>query len=112
MRLSIRYPARCSWRIAIATALLTASALLGWALLWPDSGCAQPACARQRFNIAIEVDALQQVPVIPFEVPVQDQSVSLRAIMSGGGIDTVVRPDNLDLPYKAASGPLDRADLY
>jgi hypothetical protein len=55
--------------------------LLGWALLWPDSTCAQPACARQRFSIAIEVDALQQVPVIPFGVPVQDQSVSLRAIM-------------------------------
>jgi len=112
MRLSLRYPKRPSWRIAIATALLTASALLGWALLWPDSSCAQPACARQRFSIAIEVDALQQVPVIPFDVPVQGQSVSLRAIMSGGGIDTAVTPDNLDLPYKAASGPLDRADLY
>ena len=28
------------------------------------------------------------------------------------GIDTTVTPDDLDLPYKAASGPLDRADLY
>ena len=70
--------------MAIAIALLTASALLGWALLWPDSSCAQPACARQRFNIAIEVDALQQVPVIPFDVPAQGQSVSLRAILNGG----------------------------
>ena len=98
--------------MAIAIALLTASALLGWALLWPDSSCAQPACARQRFSIAIEVDALQQVPAIPFEVPAQGQPVSLRTIMSGGGIDTTVTPDDLDLPYKAASGPLDRADLY
>lgn len=98
--------------MVIATALLTTSALLGWALLWPDSSCAQPACARQRFHIAVEVDALQQVPVIPFDVPVQGQSVSLRAILNGGGIDTAVTPDNLDLPYKAASGPLDRADLY
>src|SRR6185295_19330198 len=40
------------------------------------------------------------------------QSVSLRAIMNGGGIETAVTPDDLDLPYKAASGPLDRADLY
>jgi outer membrane protein OmpA-like peptidoglycan-associated protein len=112
MRLSLRYPKRRSWRIAIATALLTASALLVWALLWPDSSCAQPACASQRFNIAIEVDALQQVAVIPFDVPAQDQSVSLRAIMNGGGIETAVTPDDLDLPYKAASGPLDRADLY
>ena len=86
--------------------------MLGWALLWPDSSCAQPACARQRFHIAIEVDALQQVPVIPFDVPAQGQSVSLRAILNGGGIYTAVTPDNLDLPYKAASGPLDRADLY
>jgi outer membrane protein OmpA-like peptidoglycan-associated protein len=98
--------------MVIATALLTTSALLGWALLWPDSSCAQPACARQRFHIAVEVDALQQVPVIPFDVPAQGQSVSLRAILNGGGIDTAVTPDNLDLPYKAASGPLDRADLY
>ena len=98
--------------MAIAIALLTTSALLGWALLWPDSSCAQPACARQRFSIAIEVDALQQVPPIPFDVPAQGQPVSLRAIMSGGGIDTTVTPDDLDLPYKAASGPLDRADLY
>lgn len=98
--------------MAIATALLTASALLGWALLWPDSSCAQPACARQRFHIAIEVDALQQVPVIPFDVPAQGESVSLQAILSSGGIETAVTPDNLDLPYKAASGPLDRADLY
>lgn len=98
--------------MAIAIALLTASALLGWALLWPDSSCTQPACARQRFSIAIEVDALQQVPTIPFEVPAQGQHVSLRDIMSGGGIDTTVAPDDLDLPYKAASGPLDRADLY
>lgn len=112
MRLPVRYPTRRSWRIAIATVLLTASALLGWALLWPDSSCAQPSCARERFNIAIEVDALQQVPVIPFDVPAQDQSWSLRTILNGGGIDTAVTPDNLDLPYKAASGPLDRADLY
>ena len=98
--------------MVIASVLLTTSALLGWALLWPDSSCAQPACARQRFHLAVEVDALQQVPVIPFDVPAQGQPVSLRAILNGGGIDTAVTPDNLDLPYKAASGPLDRADLY
>lgn len=112
MRLTVRYPTRRSLRIAIATALLTASALLSWALLWPDASCAQPACARQRFTVAIEVDALQQVPVIPFDVPAQGQSASLRAMLNGGGIDTALTPDDLDLPYKAASGPLDRADLY
>ncbi len=98
--------------MAIGAALAAASALLAWALLWPDSSCAQPACARQRFNIAIEVDALQQVPAIPFEVPARGRSVSLRAILKDGGIDTTIAPDDLDLPYKAASGPLDRADLY
>jgi len=58
------------------------------------------------------VDALDRVPPIPFEVSSSEYSVSLHAILKAGGIDTTVTPDNLDLPYKAASGPLDRADLY
>jgi peptidoglycan-associated lipoprotein len=98
--------------MTIATAFVAASALIGWALLWPDSSCAQPACARQRFNIAIEVDALNQVPSIPFDVRTDDEAVSLHAILKSGGIDTTVAEDNFHLPYKAASGPLDRADLY
>ena len=105
-------PTRRVWRMTIAIALVASSALLGWALLWPDSSCSQPACARQRFSIAIEVDALNQVPSIRFDVPTDNEPVSLHAILKSGGIDTTLTPDNLDLPYKAASGPLDRADLY
>lgn len=107
-----RYRARPIWRMAIAMALIASLILIAWAFLWPDFSCAQPACARQRFQIAIEVDALHQVPTISFDVPIDDRSVSLRSILKTGGIDTAVTPDQLDLPYKAASGPLDRADLY
>jgi outer membrane protein OmpA-like peptidoglycan-associated protein len=98
--------------MAIATALIGSLALIGWALLWPDVTCADPACARQRFTIAIEVDALSQVPTIPFDVTVDGNSVSLSSILRSGGIGAAVVHDQLDLPYKAASGPLDRADLY
>ena len=105
------YLTRRSWRMAIATALLTdvSVARLGAALARFKLRTAR-MCASARSSIAVEVDALRQVPAIPFDVPAQGQPVSLRAILSGGGIDTAVTPDDLDLPYKAASGPLDRAD--
>src|SRR5262245_1474980 len=86
--------------------------LLGWALFWPDRACAQPACARDRFAITIEVDALTNVPPIDFEVPADGERVSLHSILRDAGIDVRTELDQLELPYRASSGALDRADLY
>src|SRR5262245_20271052 len=91
---------------------LAATGLLGWALFWPDRSCAQPACARDRFAITIEVDDFGQVPPIDFEVPADGGRVSLRSILRAAGIEVGVELDQLDLPYRESSGPLDRADLY
>jgi len=88
------------------------AALFGWALFWPEDACGEPACVRPRFSLAIEVDAFRQVAPIDFEVPVGESSVSLHQILAAGGIDVRVQPGQMDLPYMAASGPLDRADLY
>lgn len=93
-------------------AVLALLGLLGWALYWPENSCAQPACARQRFSLAIELDAFQQVPRIPLEVRSGENVVSLREILAAGGIDVTIEVDQLDLPYSAASGALDRADLH
>ncbi|MGH8238598.1 MAG: hypothetical protein ACREXP_16470, partial [Steroidobacteraceae bacterium] len=86
--------------------------LLAWAILWPETGCADPACARKRFAVAIEVDGFKQVEPIEFQVPVGKQSASLHEILASGGVDATLVSDQFDLPYKAASGALDRADLY
>jgi outer membrane protein OmpA-like peptidoglycan-associated protein len=91
---------------------VAATGLLGWALFWPDRACAQPACARDRFAITIEVDAFGQVPPIDFEVPAAGGRVSLQSILRGAGVQVGVELDQLDLPYRESSGPLDRADLY
>jgi outer membrane protein OmpA-like peptidoglycan-associated protein len=91
---------------------VAAAGLLGWALFWPDRACAQPACARDRFAITIEVDAFGQVPPIDFEVPADGGRVSLQSILRGAGVDVGVELDQLELPYQESSGPLDRADLY
>ncbi len=91
---------------------VAATVLLGWALFWPDRACAQPACARDRFAITIEVDAFGQVAPIDFEVPADGGRVSLQSILRGAGVEVGVELDQLDLPYRESSGPLDRADLY
>jgi outer membrane protein OmpA-like peptidoglycan-associated protein len=95
-----------------AGAAIVAAALVGWALLWPDAACAQPACARGRFDVGIEVDALGQVEPIEFDVPTADGRMSLRSILHSGGIEVDLEIDQLDLPYHESSGPLDRADLF
>ena len=66
---------------------LAAVGLLGWALFWPDRACAQPACARDRFAITIEVDAFGQVAPIDFEVPADGGRVSLQSILRGAGVE-------------------------
>jgi outer membrane protein OmpA-like peptidoglycan-associated protein len=100
------------WRLIVTAGLLVGSALLGWAMFWPATGCAEPACVRARFALAVEVDAFRQVTPIEFDVPVGDSTVSLRSIVAAGGVALTVVPDQFDLPYKASSGALDRADLH
>jgi hypothetical protein len=92
--------------------LLAVTATLIWALFWPDASCSEPACARRRFAISVELDAFKQVDPIELELAVGDKHVSLHSIFASGGVDAQVVPDQADLPYKSASGALDRADLY
>jgi outer membrane protein OmpA-like peptidoglycan-associated protein len=98
--------------VAAAVALLAGVATLVWALFWPDSTCSEPACARRRFAVAVELDAFKQVDPIELAVKLGDKRVSLHSIFASGGVDAKVVPDQSDLPYKASSGALDRADLY
>ncbi|HEX7011832.1 MAG TPA: OmpA family protein [Steroidobacteraceae bacterium] len=103
---------RASRRTLAGLALLALALLLGWAFLWPVDACQHPACARQRFALALEVDAFQRVPPVQFELKNRNERVSLVSILAAGGIDIEPFYDQNDLPYRAASGPLDRADLY
>lgn len=95
-----------------AVGVLAGAGILIWALFWPDAQCTEPACARKRFAIAVELDAFKQVDPIELDVAVGNERVTLHSIFASGGVDTTVVPDQADLPYKAASGALDRADLY
>lgn len=95
--------------IAVTAALI---ALFAWATFWPMDPCSHPSCARPRFTLALEVDALHEVEPIAFDFDTSDGPVSLQSILADGGIDLSVTYDDLDVPYRAASGPLDRADLY
>ena len=99
-------------RVTWAAGLIAVSGIVAWALFWPDSSCSEPACARRRFAVAVELDAFKQVDPIEFAVSVGHERVSLRSIFASGGVDAQVMQDQTDLPYKAASGALDRADLY
>ena len=115
--MSLRQPFknRRSARVAMLTSaigLLAGAATLVWAFFWPDIDCSEPACARKRFAIAVELDAFNQVDPIELDVAVGDELVGLTAIFASGGVDAEVVADQADLPYKSASGALDRADLY
>ena len=80
-------------RFTVTAGLLAGCVILGWALLWPETGCNEPACARKRFVLAVEVDVFRQVTPIEFEVPIGSRSVSLRSILASGGVETTVMPD-------------------
>lgn len=95
-----------------ATGLLVSVALLLWALFWPHRDCDQPSCARQKYSVAVEIDALGQVEPIDLELTHEDDSISLAQILRGGGIEVSSLRDEVGLPYEPASGPLDRADLF
>jgi outer membrane protein OmpA-like peptidoglycan-associated protein len=115
--MSVREPFK-NWRsmrvarLTPAIALFAGAATLVWAFFWPDTSCSDPACVRKRFAISVELDAFNQVDPIELDVAAGDERISLNAIFSSGGVDAEVVADQADLPYKSASGALDRADLY
>ncbi len=99
-------------RAGLALIVLTAGAILLWALFWQDENCSEPACVRQRFSLAIELDAFERVQPIALEVTTAEDVVSVNSVLSSGGIEVDVRTDQTNLPLAIASGKLDRADLY
>jgi outer membrane protein OmpA-like peptidoglycan-associated protein len=106
---SRRYGRRAT---VVAFVIVAVVAVLAWATFWPMEPCSHPSCVKKRFALALEVDAFQEVQPIAFEFDNAEGSVSLQSILATGGIDLVVTYDDLHVPYKASSGPLDRADLY
>lgn len=92
--------------------LFTFAAAILWALFWQDENCSQPACARQRFSVAVELDSFDQVAPIPLEIKTRDGTVSVSSVLESGGVEVRIRRDQANLPFAAASGKLDRADLY
>lgn len=99
-----------SWGLALAALVIVGVFL--WAMYWPRSDCDHPSCARQRYSVALEVDALAHVEPISFDVSEADQPISLTEILRDGGIELSIDLDETALPYDPASGPLDRADLF
>jgi len=95
-----------------ALAALVSVALVLWALYWPEDNCDHPGCARQRYSVALEIDALSQIDPISFEVTDAGSPISLTDILRDGGIELNLALDETALPYDPASGPLDRADLF
>lgn len=104
--LSRRLPA------ALSLVALVAGSILLWALFWQDENCSEPACARQRFALAIELDIFDRVQPIPLTLDTDEGPVSVSSVLSSGGIEVEVHTDQTNLPFAAASGKLDRADLY
>ena len=97
---------------ACAAIGITILLLMSWALYWPTNDCDDPNCARRRYSVALEIDALGQVAPINLEVVESDEPISLATILRGGGIELTPEVDEVELPYDASSGPLDRADLF
>lgn len=105
-----RLPRRVLEGLGLIAVAVTATFL--WALFWQDKNCSEPACARHRFSLQIELDSFDQVTPIPFEVSTPEGEVSLKSVLKSGGISVEVHPGQTNLPLAAGSGKLDRADLY
>ena len=80
--------------------------------LWPEHACSDPACAKRRFSVAIEVDSFAGAQVPPTELQTNDGMQSVQMILASGGIDASITVDQTDLPYDVSQGRLDRADLF
>jgi outer membrane protein OmpA-like peptidoglycan-associated protein len=101
-------------RLFMALAALAGAGLLllSWALWWPLGDCDRPSCARHRFTVGIEIDALGEVEPIAFDIDNGHESLSLQSILRQGGIEVLPVTDELGLAYDPSSGPLDPADLF
>lgn len=109
--ISLHQRRKSGWYAFAVTAAVAVAVFLG-AMFWPTSECDDPSCARQRYSVALEIDALGQIEPINFDVDDGNERVSLESIMRGGGIELISTIDQTELPYDASSGPLDRADLF
>lgn len=87
-------------------------ALVAWAFFWPDVACSEPACARKRFDLFVELDSFRGFEPIALEVKTEQGTTSVGSILRSGGFDLTIVADDDTLPYSPDSGPLDRADLY
>ena len=97
---------------AIALGALAVIAVVGWATYGPVEACSDPACAKQRFMVFVEIDSFRGVESAPTEALQDDEVVTLASILEGGGVRIQAEHDQAELPYAARSGALDRADLH
>lgn len=97
---------------ALGLILSVCIAAILWALFWQDENCSQPGCARQRYSLLVELDSFEQIAPIPLEAETQEGLVSVESVLESGGVRVNVVRDQANLPFVAASGKLDRADLY
>ncbi len=100
-----------SLRRAVAVIAVVATGALGWVAYAPVETCSDPACARERFQIFVEVDSFRDIEPVGLEAVDGDGVVTPASIIEGGGIRVQIHHDQVDLPYAAASGPLAPADL-
>ncbi|HMN45398.1 MAG TPA: OmpA family protein [Povalibacter sp.] len=97
--------------VVSSAAVLAVLCFFLWAWFGPQPACADPACARQRFALDLELDRFERVEPMELQVATPDGEVSVASVIGSGGIDVRVRPQARDLPL-AANEKLDRADLY
>lgn len=98
--------------VALGLILSACAAAILWAFFWQDENCSQPGCARQRYSLLVELDSFEQVAPIPLEVTTREGVVSVESVLESGGVSVKIERDQTNLPFAAASGKLDRADLY
>lgn len=100
-----------SLRRAVAWIAVVATGVLGWAAYAPVELCSDPACARERFRMFVEVDSFLGIEPVALEASDAGGIVTPASILEHGGIRVLIGHDQSDLPYAAASGPLTPADL-
>jgi len=100
-----------SLRRTFITIAALATGVLGWAAYAPVEFCSDPACARERFRIFVEVDSFRDIEPVALEASDGGSIVTPASILQDGGIRVQIAHDQTNLPYAAASGPLTPADL-
>ncbi|HLS82036.1 MAG TPA: OmpA family protein [Steroidobacter sp.] len=104
--------ARPTRRRALTSAAIAIAAVVGiWALFVPPRSCSDSACARERFRVFVEIDTFDNIEPLTLAIEHQGVVHTPSSILGGGGVRVEIVQDQTNLPYAAASGPLDRADL-